>query len=91
MVLISDGTNVYNAASGTSSAIASLSLDSGTAGSPPFAFTAASTSGIYLASAGGSPQVGFTINGTQVGYYTTTGLVMSGTVTALGGISGGTF
>ena len=88
LVLICDGTNVYNAASGSTGSITSLTVGNGSTAVPSIKFTGDLVSGIYLPSAG---TVAFVINATSVGSYSATGLSMNGTVTALGGISGGTF
>jgi len=88
LVLICDGTNVYNAASGSTSSITSLTVGNGSTAVPSIRFAGDLVSGIYLPSAG---TVGFVINATSVGSYSAAGLSMNGTVTALGGISGGTF
>jgi hypothetical protein len=88
LVLVCDGTNVYNAASGSSSAITSLTVGNGSLSVPSIKFSGDLNSGIYLPNTG---QVGLVIANTQVGYYQSTGLTMAGTVTALGGVVGGTF
>ncbi len=88
MVLISDGTNVYNAASGSSGSISSLTLGNGSLGVPSLKFSGDLNSGLYLPSTG---TVGLVIGNVAVGTYTSTGLTMIGTVTALSGVLGGTF
>ena len=88
MVLISDGTNVYNAASGLSGSISSLTLGNGTLGVPSLKFSGDLNSGLYLPSTG---TVGLVIGNVAVGTYTSTGLTLIGTVTALSGVLGGTF
>lgn len=88
LVLISDGTNVYNAASGSSSSVTSLTLGNGSTAVPSLKFTGDVNSGLYLPVSG---RVGFVIANTQVGYYEAAGLTMAGTVVAIGGISGGSF
>jgi hypothetical protein len=88
LVVICDGTNVYNAASGSSSSIVSLTVGNGSLSVPSIKFTGDVNSGFYLPSTG---NVGFVIANTQVGYFNSSGLTMAGTVTAVGGISGGTF
>ena len=87
-VIICDGTNVYNAASGASSTITSLTVGNGSLGIPSIKFSGDINSGFYLPSTG---TVGFVVANTQVGYFNSSGLTMAGTVTAIGGISGGTF
>ena len=88
LVLICDGTNVYNAASGSSSSVTSLTVGNGSLSVPSIKFSGDLNSGIYLPNTG---QVGFVINNTQVGYYAAAGLTMAGTVVALGGVAGGSF
>jgi hypothetical protein len=88
LVLICDGTNVYNAASGSASSITSLTVGNGSLAVPAIKFLGDLNSGIYLPASG---TVGFVIGNAQVGYYASTGLTMAGTVTAIGGVLGGTF
>jgi hypothetical protein len=88
LVVICDGTNVYNAASGSSSSITSLTVGNGSLSVPSIKFSGDVNSGIYLPATG---QVTFVVANTAVGYYNSSGLTMAGTVTALSGISGGTF
>ena len=88
LVLTCDGTNVYNAASGSSSSIASLTLGNGSLATPSLKFTGDVNSGLYLPATG---QVGLVISNVLLGYYNSAGLNVTGTVTASGGISGGTF
>jgi len=88
LVVICDGTNVYNAASGSTSTITSLTVGNGSLSVPSIKFTGDVNSGIYLVA---SSQVGFVIGNTQAGYYNATGLTMAGTGTFITGIAGGTF
>lgn len=88
LVLICDGTNVYNAASGSSSSITSLTVGNGSLSVPSIKFSGDLNSGFYLPSTG---TVGLVIANLQAGYFNSTGLTMAGTVTAVGGILGGTF
>jgi hypothetical protein len=88
LVVICDGTNVYNAASGTASSITSLTLGNGSLAVPALKFSGDVNSGMYLAS---SSQVGFVIANAQAGYYNATGLTMAGTGVFIGGIAGGSF
>jgi hypothetical protein len=81
-VLICDGTNVYNAASGSSSAITSLTLGNGSLSVPSLKFTGDLNTGLYLPT---SNQLGFVVGNNQVGYFNATGFF------ALGGIYGGGF
>jgi hypothetical protein len=88
LIVICDGTNVYNAASGSSSSITSLTVGNGSLAVPSIKFSGDVNSGIYLPS---TSQVGFVIANAQAGYYNATGLTMAGTGTFIGGVSGGTF
>jgi hypothetical protein len=88
LVVICDGTNVYNAGSGASSSITSLTLGNGSLAVPALKFSGDTNSGMYLVS---SSQVGFVIANAQVGYYNATGLTMAGTGTFIGGVAGGSF
>jgi len=88
LVLVCDGTNVYNAASGSSSTVTSLTVGNGSLSVPSIKFSGDLNSGLYLPNTG---QVGLVIANTQVGYYQASGLTMAGTVTALGGVAGGSF
>jgi hypothetical protein len=88
LILVCDGTNVYNSASGSSSSITSLTVGNGSLAVPSINFSGDLNSGIYLPSSG---QVGFVIANTQAGYYNATGLTMAGKGTFVGGVSGGTF
>jgi len=82
LVLICDGTNVYNAASGSTSTIAALTVGNGSLAVPSIKFTGDANTGIYLASTG---QLGFVVANALAGYFSSTGL------TVTNGISGGTF
>jgi len=82
LVLICDGTNVYNAASGSSSTIGSLTVGDGSLATPSIKFNSDPNTGIYLASTG---QLGFVVTNALAGYFSSTGL------TVANGISGGTF
>lgn len=88
LVLICDGTNVYNAASGSASSIASLTVGNGSLAVPSIKFLGDVNSGVYLPATG---TVGLVIGNAQVGYYDASGLTTAGTVTALGGVAGGAF
>jgi hypothetical protein len=88
LVVICDGTNVYNAGSGASSSITTLTLGNGSLASPSLKFSGDLNSGMYLV---GSSQVGFVINNAQAGYYNAAGLTMAGTGTFIGGVAGGSF
>jgi len=88
LVVICDGTNVYNAGSGASSSITNLTLGNGSLAAPSLKFSGDLNSGMYLV---GSSQVGFVIANAQAGYYNAAGLTMAGTGTFIGGITGGSF
>jgi len=82
LVLICDGTNVYNAASGSSSNITSLTLGNGSLAVPSLKFQGDLNTGLYLPA---SQELGFVVNNALAGYFNTTGFF------ALGGIYGGGF
>ena len=82
LVLVCDGTNVYNAASGSSSTITSLTLGNGSLSVPSLKFSGDLNSGMYLPSTG---EVGFVIGNQLAGEFTASGF------TAINGIAGGTF
>lgn len=88
MVLICDGTNVYNAASGSTSTIASLTVGNGSLSVPSIKFSGDVTTGLYLPSTG---NLGVVMAGSLVADFSSTGIALAGTVTALSGIAGGTF
>lgn len=91
VVLICDGTNVYNASpvgGGGSSSFTTITLGNGSTSVPSMKFAGDLNTGVYLPSSG---QLGFVVTNAQVGYFTSAGLVVSGTGTFAGGISGGTF
>jgi hypothetical protein len=83
LVLICDGTNVYNAASGSTSNITSLTVGDGSLATPSIKFTSDLNTGIYLKTA--PNEMGFVIANLLAGYFSSTGL------TVTNGISGGTF
>jgi hypothetical protein len=82
LVLVCDGTNVYNAASGSSSSITTLTLGNGSLAVPSLKFSGDLNSGMYLPS---TSQVGFVIANQLAGYFNASGF------TSINGISGGTF
>jgi len=93
LILICDGTNVYNAASGASSSITSLTVGNGSLAVPSIKFSGDVNTGLYLPS---SSQLGFVIGNTQAGYFNSTGFTSNGTVsgttgTFTTGVFGGTF
>jgi hypothetical protein len=82
LIVICDGTNVYNAASGSASSIVSLTLGNGSTAVPSLKFTGDTTTGLYLPASG---QLGIVISGSLNSYFSSSGF------TSLNGISGGTF
>ena len=82
IIIICDGTNCYNAASGSSSNVTTLTLGNGSLSTPSLRFAGDLTSGMYLPA---SNQVGFVIGNALAGYFNSSGF------TATNGISGGTF
>lgn len=82
LVLICDGTNVYNAASGSASSITALTLGNGSLAVPSLKFSGDANSGLYLPSSG---TLGFVIGNALAGSFTASGF------TATNGIAGGTF
>jgi len=75
LVVICDGTNVYNAASGSASSIASLTLGNGSLANPSLKFVGDLTTGIYLPSSGNFAVVA---GGVVSGLFTTEGLAGGG-------------
>ncbi len=88
LVIICDGTNVYNAASGSSSSVTSLTLGNGSLAVPALKFSGDLNSGVYLPSAN---NVSVVVANAAVASFVPTGVTLPGTVTALTGILGGTF
>jgi hypothetical protein len=88
LILVCDGTNVYNAASGTASSFTTITLGNGSLAIPSLKFVGDANTGLYLPS---TSTLGVVVNNTLIGSFTTAGLSIVGTVTASGGISGGTF
>ena len=82
LILICDGTNVYNANSATISTLPSLTINPGTYGNPSLNFSGNTTTGMYQPSSG---QVGFSLNGVSKMTLESDGLHV------LDGIKGGTF
>ena len=82
LVVICDGTNCYNAASGSSSSLTSLTLGNGSLAVPSLKFTGDLNTGLYLPATG---QLGFVINNALAGYFSSAGFF------ATNGIKGGGF
>jgi hypothetical protein len=82
LIIICDGTNVYNANSSAISTLPSLTLNAGSAIAPSLNFTGNTNTGFYQPSSG---QLGWALNGVNKMTLTSTGLAV------INGISGGTF
>lgn len=82
LILICDGTNVYNANSSSISTLPSLTLGTGSAAAPSLNFTSNTTTGFYLP---GTAQLGWSLAGVNKMTLSSTGLAV------INGISGGTF
>lgn len=82
LILVCDGTNVYNANSATISTLPSLTLGSGTAANPSLNYTGDTTTGYYRPSSG---QLGFSLTGVSKMTLEADGLHV------IDGIKGGTF
>ena len=82
IILICDGTNVYNAQTSASSAATSLTLGNGSSTAPSLNFAGDNTTGLYLV---GSGQLGLAIGGTVGAILSNAGLYVPT------GISGGAF
>ena len=82
MIVICDGTNVYNANSATVSSLASLTLNVGTAAAPSLNYTGDTTTGFYRPASG---QLGFSLTGVSKMTLEADGLHV------IDGIKGGTF
>jgi hypothetical protein len=82
LVVICDGTNCYNAASGSSSSLTSLTLGNGSLAVPSLKFLGDLNTGLYLPATG---QLGFVINNSLAGYFSSAGFF------ATNGIKGGGF
>lgn len=82
LLVVCDGTNVYNANSATISFLSSLTLGNGSAAAPSLNFQGDTTTGMYNPTTG---QVGFSISGVNAMTLSSTGLAVPN------GIAGGTF
>jgi hypothetical protein len=85
--LICDGTNFLNANTSQAGAT-SLSLISGTAGTPSLNFASETNTGLYRPGAG---RFGITVLGSQVVDVDATGIQVTGEGVFSGGVNGGTF
>jgi hypothetical protein len=77
VIVICDGTNVYNAQTSTIATSSSLTLGNGSAASPSLNFSGDGTTGLYLV---GSGQLGFAASGTNKMTLTTTGLLVPASI-----------
>lgn len=82
LILVCDGTNVYNANSATISSLPSLTLNPGTAANPSLNYSGDLTTGFYRPSSG---QLGFSLTGVSKMTLEADGLHV------IDGIKGGTF
>jgi len=83
-ILFCDGVNIINANTSLAGGISSIVFAAGSVTVPSVALATSST-GLYST---GANEIGFTCNGVYVGKWTSTGLVVVGTVTTPG-LSGG--
>ena len=82
LIVVCDGTNVYNANSATVSVLPSLTLNAGSAANPSLNFSGDTNTGIYQPS---TDQIGMSLNGVNKLTLSATGLAV------IDGIAGGTF
>ena len=82
VIAICDGTNVYNANSGSAGTFTNVTLAAGTVTTPTLTFTGNTTTGLYLPA---SNQIGVTVSGAQAALFSSSGLYVAN------GISGGNF
>jgi len=82
LVVISDGTNVFNASSGAANTFTSLTVGNGSLGVPSIKFTGDLNTGVYLPS---TSNLSVVVANTAVANFSSTGL------TVPAGILGGTF
>lgn len=71
IIAVCDGTNVYNSASSSSSAITSLTLGNGSLSVPSLKFTGDANTGLYLPTTG---QLGLISGNAKIAYVDSTGL-----------------
>jgi len=81
--LVTELTNSV-AADGQTSMTGALKLSNGTAGSPAATFASDTNTGLYRI---GADNLGFALGGTKYGDWTTTGLTITGTLTASGAVT----
>lgn len=73
IIVISDGTNLYNANSATTSFISTLQVGNGSAANPSVTFQSDLTTGMYLVASG---QLGLAAGGVNIATGTSSGLVV---------------
>ena len=88
LTVVCDGTNVYNSSSASGGSITALTIGAGSAATPSINFTGNTNTGIYQPA---TNQFAISLNGTNNATFTTAMLTVQGGLTAIGGISGGTF
>jgi len=88
LTVVCDGTNVYNSSSAAGGSITALTIGTGSAATPSINFTGNTNTGIYQPA---TNQFAISLNGTNNATFTTAMLTVQGGLTAIGGISGGTF
>ena len=88
LTVVCDGTNVYNSSSASGGSITALTIGAGSAATPSLNFTGNTNTGIYQPA---TNQFAISLNGTNNATFTTAMLTVQGGLTAIGGISGGTF
>jgi hypothetical protein len=82
LIVISDGTNAFNASSGAASNFTTITVGNGSLSVPSIKFTGDGNTGVYLPSTG---NLAIVVANAPVANFSTTGL------TVFAGISGGTF
>ena len=82
IIVICDGTNVYNAQTATSSSFTTLTLGNGSAALPSLNFSGDTTTGLYLPTSG---KLGFAVGGVSAGSISAAGMLLPV------GVSGGEF
>ena len=88
LTVVCDGTNVYNSSSAAGGSITALTIGTGSAATPSINFTGNTNTGIYQPA---TNQFAISLNGVNNATFTTSMLTVQGGLTAIGGISGGTF
>jgi len=88
LTVVCDGTNVFNSSSAAGGAISNLTLNAGTVTNPSLNFSGNTNTGIYQPA---TNQVSVSTNGVNNTTFNTTGVLIAGTLNAVGGIGGGIF